>query len=95
MPTIQRYAVPPVLNPIVPQLPEAGRSTPFRSDHAETIQGWNYQQGRDYIDEVMSMAITENVIYTHRWSPRDCAIWDNRCMLHRATTFASGAVAPR
>jgi len=26
-------------------------------------------------------------VYTHRWSPRQCIVWDNRCLLHRATGF--------
>jgi len=26
-------------------------------------------------------------VYTHRWNPRQCIVWDNRCLLHRATGF--------
>jgi taurine dioxygenase len=26
-------------------------------------------------------------VYNHRWAPRECMVWDNRCTLHRATGF--------
>ena len=35
----------------------------------------------------MSIAVPDELVYSHQWSPRECAIWDNRCMLHRATPF--------
>jgi alpha-ketoglutarate-dependent taurine dioxygenase len=38
--------------------------------------------------EELNIAITLPArIYTHRWSPRQCMVWDNRCLLHRATDF--------
>jgi alpha-ketoglutarate-dependent 2,4-dichlorophenoxyacetate dioxygenase len=83
----QRDAVPPVPHPVVRMHPESGRPALFLGDHAETIQGWDYQEGRDFIDELMSVAIPDDLVYAHQWSPRECAIWDNRCTLHRATSF--------
>lgn len=26
-------------------------------------------------------------VYTHRWTSRQCIVWDNRCTLHRVTGF--------
>lgn len=83
----QRDAVPPVPHPVVRHHPETGRPALFLGDHAETIEGWDYQKGRDFIEHVMSIAIPDDLIYAHQWSPRECAIWDNRCTLHRATPF--------
>ena len=83
----QREAVPPVPHPVVRSHPETGRPALFLGDHAETIEGWDYNEGRALIEEVMSLAIPDDLVYGHQWSPRECAIWDNRCMLHRATPF--------
>lgn len=83
----QRDAVPPVPHPVVRHHPETGRPAIFLGDHAETIEGWDYQKGRDLIEEIMTTAIPDDLVYAHEWSPRECAIWDNRCTLHRATPF--------
>ena len=32
-------------------------------------------------------ATEERFIYRHKWQPGDLLMWDNRCALHRATTF--------
>jgi taurine dioxygenase len=83
----QKREVPPVPHPVVRRHPETGRPTLFLGDHAETIEGWDYQEGRDLIEELMTTSITDDMIYSHKWHPRECAIWDNRCTLHRATGF--------
>ena len=83
----QKRKVPPVPHPILRQHPETGRSSLFLGDHAETIEGMDYQEGRDLIEQLMTTSITDDMIYSHKWQPRECAIWDNRCTLHRATGF--------
>lgn len=83
----QKRKVPPVPHPIVRQHPETGRPSLFLGDHAETIEGMDYQEGRDLIEQLMTTSITDDMIYSHKWQPRECAIWDNRCTLHRATGF--------
>jgi len=87
----QREAVPPVPHPVVRNHPETGKPTIFLGDHAETIEGWDYAAGRDLIEGVMTTAIPDDLVYSHQWSPRECAIWDNRCVLHRATPFDTAA----
>lgn len=87
MTAAQRNAVPPVPHPLVRTHPETGRAAIFLGDHAETIEGWDYQAGRDLIEEIMTTRIDDDLVYSHTWSPRECAIWDNRCLLHRATPF--------
>ena len=83
----QKREVPPVPHPIVRHHPETGRPALFLGDHAECVEGMDYQEGRDLIEHLMATAITDDMIYSHKWSPRECAIWDNRCTLHRATGF--------
>ena len=33
------------------------------------------------------MVIHPDLTYEHRWTARDCILWDNRCLLHRANGF--------
>jgi alpha-ketoglutarate-dependent taurine dioxygenase len=46
-------------------------------------------ESRALIDRLMAHATEDRFIYSHRWTPGDLLIWDNRAVLHRATPFAS------
>ncbi|GHD61327.1 taurine dioxygenase [Thalassobaculum fulvum] len=90
----QKAEVPPVAHPIVRTHPETGRKCLFLGDHAESIEGMDYDEGRALIEELNALATPDALVYRHRWSPRQCAVWDNRCLLHRATEY-DPAVARR
>lgn len=83
----QKSKVPPVAHPIVRTHPDTGRKAIFLGDHAESIEGMDYDEGRALIEELNEMITPPGSVYTHRWSPRQCMVWDNRCTLHRATGF--------
>lgn len=57
--------------------------------HARSINGMGEAESRALIDRLMAHATEDRFIYSHRWSPHDLLIWDNRAVLHRATPFAS------
>ena len=57
--------------------------------HARSIDGMTEAESRALIDRLMAQATEDRFIYSHRWSPGDLLIWDNRAVLHRATPFAS------
>ena len=57
--------------------------------HARSIDGMNEAESRVVIDRLMAHATEDRFIYSHRWTPGDLLIWDNRAVLHRATPFAS------
>jgi len=57
--------------------------------HARSIDGMNEAESRALIDGLMAHATEARFIYSHRWTPGDLLIWDNRAVLHRATPFAS------
>lgn len=57
--------------------------------HARSIDGMTEVESRALIDRLMAHATEDRFIYSHRWSPGDLLIWDNRAVLHRATPFAS------
>jgi taurine dioxygenase len=83
----QKAKVPPIAHPIVRTHPQTGRKAVFLGDHAQEIEGMNYQEGRALIEEVNALITPRADVYTHKWSPRECMVWDNRCTLHRATGF--------
>jgi len=83
----QKAEVPPIAHPIVRTHPDTGRKAIFLGDHAETIEGMDYDEGRALIEELNVMITPPARVYSHRWSPRECIVWDNRCTLHRATGF--------
>jgi alpha-ketoglutarate-dependent taurine dioxygenase len=83
----QRAQVPPVAHPIIRTHPETGRKAIFLGDHAERIEGMGYEEGRALIEELQVLATPDHLVYRHRWSPRQVAVWDNRCLLHRATEY--------
>ena len=83
----QRRERPPVDQPIVRTHPETGRTCLYLGDHAESIVGMPYDDGRALIDELNALAIHPDLSYEHRWQPQELLLWDNRCVLHRATGF--------
>ena len=86
----QKARVPPVPRPIA-RTPETGRRCVFAGDHAEWVDGMDYDKGRALIEEVNRLAAPEDRIYRHAWKPGEVMVWDNRCLLHRATGFDTAA----
>ena len=83
----QKKAVPPVDHPIVRTHPETGRKCLFLGDHAESVVGMPYDEGRELIDELNRLAIHPDLTWAHRWTPGQLIVWDNRCTMHRATPY--------
>ena len=83
----QRREVPPVDHPIVRTHPDTGRKCLFLGDHAEYIVGMAYDEGRTLIDELNALAVHPDLTYEHRWTPGELIVWDNRCVMHRATEY--------
>ena len=83
----QRRDAPPVEHPVVRTHPETGRDCLYLGDHAESIVGMPYDEGRSLIEELNALAIHPDLTYEHRWTPKELIVWDNRCLLHRATTY--------
>jgi len=83
----QRLAKPPVDHPVVRTHPETGRKCLYLGDHAEYIVGLPYEEGRALIEELNALAIHPDLTYEHKWTIRELIVWDNRCVLHRATPY--------
>jgi len=83
----QRNAVPPVDHPIVRTHPDTGRKCLFLGDHAEYVLGMDYDDGRAMIEELNALAVHPDLTYEHRWTPHELIVWDNRSVMHRATSY--------
>jgi alpha-ketoglutarate-dependent taurine dioxygenase len=87
----QKAKVPPVPHPIVRTHPETGAKCFYLGDHAESVEGLAYDEGRALIEELNVAATPASLVYTHQWQPGECMVWDNRATLHRATGFDTAA----
>ena len=47
----------------------------------------NYEDGRALIEEVNNLTTPDHLVYRHRWEAGQVMVWDNRCLLHRATSY--------
>ena len=83
----QRREKPPVDQPVVRTHPETGRKCLYLGDHAEYIVGMPYDEGRALIEGLNALAIHPDLTYEHRWTARELMLWDNRCVMHRATAY--------
>ena len=83
----QKAKVPPIAHPIVRTHPETGRKAIFLGDHAQEIEGMDYDEGRALIEE-LNVLITPQELGLH---PRVVAARMHRVgqprTLHRATGF--------
>ncbi len=84
----QKREAPPVDQPVVRRHPETGRTCLYLGDHAESIVGMPYDEGRALIEEVNALAVSHpDLICAHRWQPHQLLLWDNRSVMHKATPY--------
>jgi len=83
----QKSKIPPVSHPLVRTHPESDRKSIFLGDHAECIEGWDYNKGRRFVDEMNERAIQPEHVYAHRYQAGDVVMWDNRRTLHKAMHY--------
>ena len=73
--------------PLVKVHPETGRKSLLIGRHAHAIPGLPAAESEQLLDELVSFACQPPRVYHHRWTVGDAIIWDNRCLLHRATPW--------
>jgi alpha-ketoglutarate-dependent taurine dioxygenase len=77
----------PPLRPLVKRHPVTGRPSLFIGRHAHGIPGLAPAESERLLDELMDFACRPPRTHEHTWQPGDVAIWDNRCVLHRARPY--------
>jgi alpha-ketoglutarate-dependent taurine dioxygenase len=75
------------LRPLVKIHPVTGRPALYIGRHAHAIPGLDEAESETLLSDLVDFACRPPRTYAHRWQPGDVVIWDNRCVLHRATPF--------
>jgi alpha-ketoglutarate-dependent taurine dioxygenase len=73
--------------PLVKTHPETGRKSLLIGRHAHNVPGMSPQESEAFLAELVTFACQAPRIYHHEWAPGDAVLWDNRCLLHRATPW--------
>ncbi len=76
-----------VMHPLMRMNPVNGRKALYVGAHAQEIVGMPPKEGRRLLDELTAFCTQPQFVYSHAWRDGDAVMWDNRCALHRATTF--------
>ncbi len=73
-------------HPVARVHPETGRTALFVSPgYTIGIDGMDDTEARPLLIELFEHQIREAHIYRHHWAPDMLVLWDNRCVIHRAT----------
>lgn len=72
---------------MVRENPVNGRRNIYAGAHASHVIGWPREEGRAFIAWLNQFATQPQFCYSHNWRAGDLVIWDNRCVLHRATAY--------
>ncbi len=77
---------PPAVHNLVRVHPETGRKALYPSPNQILgIVGMSADESALLLDELLGYVTESDVDYRHQWQYGDVVIWDNRCVLHRAT----------
>jgi alpha-ketoglutarate-dependent 2,4-dichlorophenoxyacetate dioxygenase len=83
----ERAVYPPVRHPLVRTNPVNGLKSLFLGAHASHIEGMPVEEGRALLETLLDHVTQPQFCYRHEWTEGDLVIWDNRCVLHRATPY--------
>ena len=83
----ERAEYPPVRHPLVRTNPVNGATSLFLGAHASHVVGLPVDEGRVLLAELLAHVTQPPFVYRHEWREGELVIWDNRCVLHRATPF--------
>jgi taurine dioxygenase len=74
------------LQPMVRTHPETGRKALFvNPGYTIGVEGMDEAEGWALLVDLFRHQTEERFQYRHRWAPDMLVMWDNRCLLHRAT----------
>jgi len=73
-------------HPLVRTHPETGRKALFCSAaYTIGVEGMPEDEATGLLDELFAHQVRSEFHYVHKWQPDMLTLWDNRCLLHRAT----------
>ena len=75
------------LRPVIKTHPETGRKSIYTGRHAYGIVGMAPEESEALLDALLEDACQPPRTYRHSWQVGDLAVWDNRCLMHRARPY--------
>jgi alpha-ketoglutarate-dependent taurine dioxygenase len=51
------------------------------------VEGLPLEEGRVLLRALLDHVTRPEFVYRHEWREGDLVVWDNRCVLHRATPY--------
>ena len=75
------------LRTLVKTHPETGRKALYTGRHAHAIPGMHAEDSKNLLEKLLQSACQAPRVYRHKWHAGDIAMWDNRCLLHRARPY--------
>jgi alpha-ketoglutarate-dependent 2,4-dichlorophenoxyacetate dioxygenase len=78
---------PPIPRPLVGLHEESGRKALLLASHVADIAGMARDESAALVRALTARATVAGHCYVHRWTQGDLLLWDNRCIMHRATPF--------
>jgi alpha-ketoglutarate-dependent taurine dioxygenase len=51
------------------------------------VEGLPVDEGRALLRTLLDHVTRPEFVYRHEWQEGDAVVWDNRCVLHRATLY--------
>jgi len=74
------------LHPLIRPHGETGEDTLYSTiGYIIGIDGMDQEQAMDLLKRVYAWQTQEQFVYTHTWEANMLVMWDNRCVLHKAT----------
>ncbi|MGR8948875.1 MAG: TauD/TfdA dioxygenase family protein, partial [Gammaproteobacteria bacterium] len=67
--------------------PETQRKNLLIGRHAYNIVGLGEQESEELLQSLNEFACEPERTYHHQWQAGDALLWDNRCLMHRATPW--------
>jgi taurine dioxygenase len=71
---------------IVRRHSETGRAALFvNMGYTQAVEGLPHEEAWALLLELFAHQAREEFVYRHRWAPGMVTLWDNRCVIHKAT----------
>ena len=75
------------IRPLVKTHPETGRKSLLIGRHAYDVVGLSQDESEALLKKLNDFAVQGPRTYHHTWQVGDVLLWDNRCLMHRATEW--------
>jgi taurine dioxygenase len=89
MPTAEQLAEwQDVVHPVVLHNPDSGRKALFVNEgFTMAIKGLDKYESDALLLRLYEHSVKPEFVYAHKWRKGDIVMWDNRCTMHRATSY--------